>query len=276
MTVAEPHARLSRDAMRRIADALVAYGIAGLILAGVGLLVLAIAAWRLNTVADRADAESARVQTLLNRTATALDDAVGTVEDVASTLDRADPMIARLADSLTATVAGLGALEDQARSVSILGSQPLGGIADRFGGLATTLTGLDSELRDFGGDLASDADRLRTNVRSLAAVTTSVQALEESLQAGLVTDAMASLRFLLLTLLAFLAAVAALPAIAALWIGRRIRAELRPVVVVEPIPIAIEADPAEPAEVDDAAAAGYPADDLVQAEDPAEDGDRLV
>ena len=75
-TAAPDEARLSRDSTRRIANALVSYGVAGLILAAIGLVVLLVAAWRLNGVADRVEATADRVVTLLDRTATVLDAAV--------------------------------------------------------------------------------------------------------------------------------------------------------------------------------------------------------
>ena len=226
MTAAEPNGTVSSASLRRIADALVYYGIAGLVLAAIGVVVLLVAAWRLNGTADRVEATAVRVEALLDRTATVLDSAVVTVDDVASTLDSADPMITRVATALTTTVDSLRGLQDQAASVSILGTRPLAGLANRFGQVADSLDGIDAELAAFGDDLASDADSLRGNSESLAALAAQLHALHDDMGDGLVTDAFAAVRFLFLALLAFLAAVAALPAIAALWVGRRIRADL--------------------------------------------------
>ena len=53
--------RLSRESTRRIGDALVYYGIAGLVLAVVGIVVLLVAASRLNGVPDRVEADAARL-----------------------------------------------------------------------------------------------------------------------------------------------------------------------------------------------------------------------
>ena len=220
--------RLSRESTRRIGDALFYYGIAGLVLAVVGIVVLLVAASRLNGVSDRIESEAARLVTVLDRTATVLDDAGSTVEDVASTLDSADPMISRVATAITTTVDSLHGLQDSAASVSILGANPLGGLANRFGQVAAALDPLDEELAAFGKDLSSDAAKLRTNVASIGALATELHGLHDELAGGLVTDAFAAIRFMLLSLLAFLAAVAALPAIAALFVGRRIRAEVGP------------------------------------------------
>ena len=220
--------RLSRELTRRIGDALFYYGIAGLVLAVVGIVVLLVAASRLNGVSDRIESEAARLVTVLDRTATVLDDAGSTVEDVASTLDSADPMISRVATAITTTVDSLHGLQDSAASVSILGANPLGGLANRFGQVAAALDPLDEELAAFGKDLSSDAAKLRTNVASIGALATELHGLHDELAGGLVTDAFAAIRFMLLSLLAFLAAVAALPAIAALFVGRRIRAEVGP------------------------------------------------
>jgi len=220
--------RLSRESTRRIGDALFYYGIAGLVLTVVGIVVLLVAASRLNGVSDRVEAEAARLVTVLDRTATVLDDAGSTVEDVASTLDSADPMISRVATAITTTVDSLHGLQDSAASVSILGANPLGGLANRFGQVAAALDPLDEELAAFGKDLSSDAAKLRTNVASIGALATELHGLHDELAGGLVSDAFGAIRFMLLSLLAFLAAVAALPAIAALFVGRRIRAEVGP------------------------------------------------
>jgi hypothetical protein len=226
MTGAEPNGSVSSASLRRIGDALVFYGIAGLVLAAIGLVVLLVAAWRLNGAADRVEATAVRVETLLERTATVLDRAVVTVDDVASTLDSADPMITRVATALTTTVDGLRGLQEQAAGVAILGARPLAGLANRFGQVADSLDGLDAELAAFGDDLASDAESLRGNSESLAALAAQLHALHDELADGLIADSFGALRFLFLALLAFLTAVAALPAAAALWIGRRLRADL--------------------------------------------------
>jgi hypothetical protein len=218
---------LTRESTRRIGNALFYYGIAGLTLAIVGIVVLLIATYRLNGMADRVESEATRLVTVLDRTATVLDDAAATVDDVSTTIDSADPMITRVATAITTTVDNLHGLQDAAASVSILGAQPLGGLANRFGQVADALDPLDEELAAFGGNLSSAADKLKTNVASITALATELHALHDELGGGLVTDAFAAIRFMLLTLLAFLAAVAALPAIAALWIGLRIRSEVR-------------------------------------------------
>jgi hypothetical protein len=226
---AAPAGRVSTDSMRRIANALIAYGVAGLILAGIGLAVVLVAGWRLNSVGDRLETQSARVVALLDATATALDDATVTVGDVASTLDSADPMIQRVATALTTTVTSLRGLEDAASSVSILGGNPLGGLADRFGQVADSLDGLDAELAAFGNDLASDADSLRKNVESVTALADQLHSIRDQLTGELISDAFGALRLMFIAVVAFLVAVAALPAASALWIGRRIRSELGPV-----------------------------------------------
>lgn len=218
--------RLSATSMRRIGDALFYYGIAGLALAAIGVIVLLVATVRLSSAADRVEATADRVVAVLDRTATVLDDAVSTVDEVASTLDAADPMIARVATALTTTVDSLRGLQDQAAAVQILGTRPLAGLANRFGAAADSLDGIDADLAAFGADLASDSESLRTNGESLAALSGQLDSLVEELNGGLIADSFAAIRFMLLSLLAFLAAVAALPAAAALWIGQRIRSEV--------------------------------------------------
>jgi hypothetical protein len=219
---------LTRESTRRIGNALFYYGIAGLALAIVGVIALLVATVRLSGVADRVETEAARLVTVLDRTATVLNDASATVDDVATTIDSADPMITRVATAITTTVENLRGLQDAAASVSILGANPLGGLANRFGQVADALDPLDEELAAFGGNLSAAAAKLRTNVTSITALAQELRGLHDELAGGLITDAFAAIRFMLLTLLAFLAAVAALPAAAALWIGLRIRAEVGP------------------------------------------------
>jgi hypothetical protein len=230
---AASEARLSTVSVWRIGSALYYYGVAGLILAIVGLAVVLAAGWRLSSVADRFQAQASQVVVLLDRTATALDDATGTVDDVASTIDSADPMIQRVANAVTTTVTSLRGMQDAAGSVSILGANPLGGLANRFGQVADALDGIDTDLAAFGKDLASDANSLRTNTESLASLSAQLHAIHDQLTGELIADTLGAIRLMFIAVVAFLMAVAVLPAASALWIGRRIRSELRP----EPAPV---------------------------------------
>ena len=107
--------------------------------------------------------------TVLDRTATVLDDAGRTVDDVASTLDAADPMLDRVASSLTTTVDSLRGLQEPAAAVSILGAQPLGGLANRFGQVADCARRARRGARHVRqGPLPPTPTTLRTNGESLA------------------------------------------------------------------------------------------------------------
>jgi uncharacterized phage infection (PIP) family protein YhgE len=223
-----PDGRLSADSVRRIGNALIAYGIAGLALAAIGLVVVLVAGLRLSDVADRLQANASQAIVVLDRTANVLDDAATTVEDVASTLDSADPMIQRVADSITTTVTNLRGLQSAAAAVSILGAEPLGGLAQRFGQVADALDGIDTDLATFGDELSSDAAALRRNVASLQALATELHTLHDELGEGLIDDAFGAIRLMFYAIVAFLVAVAALPAVAALFIGSRIRREVGP------------------------------------------------
>jgi hypothetical protein len=223
---AGPDPRMSSESMRRIGNALVAYGIAALVLAVIGLVLVLVAGLRLSGVGDRLETQVDQVIVLLDRTATVLDDATVTVADVASTLDSADPMIQRVANALTTTVTSLRGLQDSAAAVSILGTTPLGGLANRFGQVADSLDGIDTELAAFGDDLSSDANSLRKNVASLTALADQLHAIHDELGNGLIADTFSALRLMFIAVVAFIVAVAALPAVAALWIGRRIRSDI--------------------------------------------------
>jgi hypothetical protein len=225
-TATGPGGQLSADSLRRIGNALIAYGIAGLILAAIGLVVFLVAGLRLSDASDRLQADADQAIVILDRTATVLDDAAATVDEVASTLDSADPMIQRVADAITTTVTNLRGLQSSAAAVSILGANPLGGLADRFGQVADALDGIDADLATFGDEMASDADALRMNAESIQALATELHTLHDELGDGLIDDVFAALRLMFYAVIAFLVAVAALPAAAALFIGRRIRAEL--------------------------------------------------
>jgi hypothetical protein len=226
ITPAGPERRVSTESMRRIGTALIYYGVAGLVLTAIGLVIVLAAGWRLSSVGDRVATQSAQVVVLLDRTATALDNATATVTDVASTVDSADPMIQRVATAVTTSVTSLRGLQDSASSLEIFGSRPLGGLANRFGQVADALDGIDADLAAFGDDLASDAESLRGNTESLAALSAQLRTIHDQLTGELIADAFDALRLMFIAVVAFLVAVAALPAASALWIGRRIRSEV--------------------------------------------------
>jgi hypothetical protein len=92
--------------------------------------------------------------------------------------------------------------------------------------VADALDGIDTDLATFGDELSSDAAALRRNVASLQSLATELHTLHDDLGEGLIDDAFGAIRLMFYAIVAFLVAVAVLPAVAALFIGRRIRAEL--------------------------------------------------
>ena len=157
-----------------------------------------------------------------------------TVDDVASTLDAADPMLDRVASSLTTTVASLRGLQQSAGSVSILGAQPLGGLANRFGQVADSLDGSTRSWRRSPTTSPRTPARCGGTRSRWPRSAGELHRLHSELADGLIADTFGAMRFLFLALLAFLIAVAALPAAAALWIGRRMRSEVAAAAAVAP------------------------------------------
>jgi hypothetical protein len=131
-----------------------------------------------------------------------------------------------VADTIGTVRDDLRNLESQLRSVSILGSSPLGGPANTVGNIATSLESLDGRLSAIGESLAANRDSLARNAVSLGALGDSTAALATRLRSGSVEDSLDDVAVVITVMLLVFSAWAAVPAVGALAFGIWLRREL--------------------------------------------------
>jgi ABC-type transporter Mla subunit MlaD len=215
-----------RGGLRRLSTGLLVYGAIGIVLAVAGLIAMLYVG---NRVSSLADATGERVELLIGTvedSATVLKDAGATAISFAATLERTPPTIRQAAGTIESMRQTMLTIQSQLGALSILGSRPLGGVADQFGQIAGDLEGLDSRLDLIATDLDDNKNKLLANAASLTALGERLDDIADELRSGFIQDSLDDVR-LVITVLAFLfVAWTALPAVGALLFGWWLRLEL--------------------------------------------------
>jgi hypothetical protein len=216
--------------LRRAGDmlsrGLIAYGIVGLMVAAIGLGTLVWTGATVSGFNDRMTRESEELGATLRRAATALDNASTTADSFRGTLDATPPSVRQAAQTIRNLRPRLVALEAQATSINILGSQPLGAIGQLFGQMATDLEGLDGQLDGIADQIGGNQDALDRNARSLASTADQLDGFADRIEDGLILDSVGEIRTILGVVLMMLIVAIAVPATGALVFGWWIRREL--------------------------------------------------
>lgn len=223
MTITAP----TQDRVARgLSRALIAYGAVGIAVAIVGLVALLWAVGRAGDLADRTSERVDSVIATLDRTSEALADAGDTAVSFAVTLERTPPILRQAGDTLATLQENLRSVESQLAAISILGSQPLGGVAQLFGDMATDLEGLDTRLVGLAASLDENKAALLANAASLRALGEQIGAIADDLRTGIVEDGLGEVQGILTIFMLVLVAWTAVPAGAALGAGLWLRREL--------------------------------------------------
>lgn len=215
-----------RGGLRRLSGALIGYGVAGLMVALLGLLALVWVSGRVAALADSVDAEAAQLATTLDRTADTLHDAGSSAVSFAVTLERTPPSVRQAAATIRNLRPNLQAIEAQLSTISILGTEPLAGPARLFGEMATDLQGLDTRLDLIAGDLETDRDALLANSRSLTEAGDQAAALAKRVRSGFIQGGLDDLRAVLVVTVLVFVGWTAVPAVGALLLGIWLRRTL--------------------------------------------------
>ena len=128
-----PRALHLRRGLTQLSRGLNAYGIVGLVVAVLGLGVLAYVNTRIDAAGDRVETSVAQLATTLDRTAKALHDASTTAQTFTTTLARTEEAVSAAADTIIGVRTNLETLESVLRAVSIVGVSPLGPASDAVG-----------------------------------------------------------------------------------------------------------------------------------------------
>jgi hypothetical protein len=198
----------------------------GIALAVVAAIAMGWAGGRLTAVGGRVDIQIASVVETLDRTSAALVDAGMSATSFSGTMERTPPVVRQTAQAIADVRTDLRSAEVQFSQVVILGSRPLGGVADAFGRMATNLEGLDTRLDVIATDLESNRTALTANATSLAGLGERLGLVAEDLRGGVVEDGFADLRASATILAIILLIWMTIPAVGALWLGWWLRREV--------------------------------------------------
>jgi len=207
------------DRLRLLSRALIAYGVIALVGAIIAALLLALAFGRVTALADQLTTNAGGVSAVLDKTATALEDAATTAGSFATTIDAGGSAILTATDDLRQIVPRLRDLETAANGVTILGNQPLGRLATLFGEIATYTTDVTTQLDQVSKSLVGNRSALEANARSLGALADQVRTLADQLAGDQLAAAIDSIRWLILALLIVATIGAGVPAVGALVTG---------------------------------------------------------
>jgi hypothetical protein len=216
-----------RGGLHRLGTFLIAYGLIGLVVAVIGLGGLLWINGRINAAADRANGTIAELTATLDKTATALEDASDTAGTFATTIDNASTTLDQAASTIATVQPQLGGLQDQFRSINILGATPLSRAADLMGSIATSINGLDQRLSAVSTSLRANHDALLANRDSLGALGAQMRSLADRLKSGVLQESLSDLQAVVTILILVFVMWAVVPALGALGLGIWLRRELR-------------------------------------------------
>ncbi len=226
MTTDETRPFVSRGGLHRLSSGLIAYGIVGLLVAGMGLGALVWVNGRMQAVGELVDSSVDELATTLERTALALEDASATAESFTGTIDRTVEGVSSAADTIASVRSNLETLEGVLRAVNILGLTPLGPPAEAVGGIANAIEGLDTRLSAIADGLGGNRDSLATNGESLGRVADSTAAMAERLRSGVIEASLDDVQAVIGVVLFLLVVWTSVPAVGALGVGLWLRREL--------------------------------------------------
>jgi hypothetical protein len=212
-----------RVGLRRLSTGLLIYSAFGLALAAIGLVAMVYVVNRVTTVADTTGERVVTLVETVEDTATVLKDAGATALSFANTLERTPPTVIQAAQTIEGMRQTLLTIQSQLSQFTILGSRPLGNVADQFGQIASDLEGLDTRLELIATDLADNRDKLLENARSLTALGERLDTVADDLASGFIQDTFDDVRILLIVLVLVLVLWTAIPAIGALVLGLWLR-----------------------------------------------------
>ena len=158
---------------RRAGNALLAFGVIGVILAGVIALALVGTAIATRDLDDRLQADQARLAETLDELSVSTAAAVRSIENAAGTLDTTGASVQDARDVLEELATASDSLADSL-GITIFGNQPFAGAAQRF-------RTFSDRVRVFSEDATDIADALATNSEDIGALADRVGLMETQL-----------------------------------------------------------------------------------------------
>jgi methyl-accepting chemotaxis protein len=158
---------------RRAGNALFAFGVIGVVLAGVIALALVGTAVATRGLDERLQADQARLADTLDELSVSTAAAVRSIENASATLDRTGASVQNAREVLEELASASDSLADSL-GINIFGSQPFAGAAQRF-------RTFSDRVRVFSEDATGIADALTTNSEDMGALAERVALMETQL-----------------------------------------------------------------------------------------------
>jgi hypothetical protein len=217
-----------RRGLRRLANALIVYGIIGLVAAAIGMAALVSASSRINSLGERIVSEAVSLDAIIVLTADALDDAATTAGTFGPTVNRTSGTVQEAAGALRDIEPRLRELETQANAIEIFGQRPVARLGELFGQIATDISGLDEQLEGIAAEMGRNEAALTANAESLGALADLVRAYKGRLEPAAIDAGIDDARRLLLITLALFIGWTTVPAVGSLIVGRWMRNLITP------------------------------------------------
>ncbi|HEU5202688.1 MAG TPA: hypothetical protein VFU17_00180, partial [Candidatus Limnocylindrales bacterium] len=158
---------------RRAGNALFAFGVIGVVLAGIITLALVGTAVATRGLDERLQADQARLADTLDELSVSTAAAVRSIENASATLDRTSASVQNAREVLEELATASDSLADSL-GITIFGSQPFAGAAQRF-------RTFSDRVRVFSEDATGIADALTTNSNDMGTLAERVALMETQL-----------------------------------------------------------------------------------------------
>jgi hypothetical protein len=211
---------------RRLSRWLIAYGLVGLLVSGIGLGAMIWVNGRIAAVRSDAEATAARLTTTMELAATVLRGASTTARSFGGTADQTAQAVSSASATAAEVRSDLAALEAQLRSVTFFGATPLSASADAVGRIATSMSGLDGQLALVAESLKGNQGALAGNARSLDELAASTDTLAVRLGPSLGPASLGDVQAVIAITLLLFAGWSFVPSIGAFALGVWLRREL--------------------------------------------------
>lgn len=228
MTDTTPAATEWQRGLLRLANALIVYGVIGLLAAAIGFAALIGASSRIGSLGERIVSEAVSLDGIIVLTADALDDAATTAGTFGPTVKQTSTTVTEAAGAIRDIEPRLRDLETQANAIEIFGQRPVAPLGQLFGQIATDVSGLDEQLDGIATEMGRNEEALIANAESLAALADLVRAYKGRLQPAALDAGIDEARRLLLLTLALFIGWTAVPAVGSLIVGRWMRRLVEP------------------------------------------------
>ena len=212
-----------RRGLLRLANALIVYGVIGLLAAAIGFAALSAASARIGSLGERIVSEAVSLDAIIVLTADVLDDAATTAGSFGPTVEQTSVTVSGAAAAIRDIEPRLRDLETQANAIEIFGQRPVAPLGQLFGQIATDVSGLDEQLDGIATEMGQNEAALTANAESLAALADLVRAYKGRLEPAAIDAGIDDARRLLLITLALFIGWTAVPALGSLIVGRWMR-----------------------------------------------------